>query len=251
MTEIANVKINLNKLEKVLRDSIARGLASSVVKAEVEKATVVEIEKAVEANQNLFRPDVGPGGGDELVGQLGIGQDGRPLKERYAGSDAAWRLLNPIRGNAARGGVSTLSSRFDQKRVGKFGVLNYTINLDSFFTNFRSVYLGSSSQKISWMQNLIDGIPIAQLVEFPPGVTGHAFVNSGPDFNPDSSRTGLGHMVALERLKIPSQQFTFAGRGRASTFGKLLSDIERRLSSSRYRKDIEKRIAASINRGAR
>ncbi len=99
------------------------------------------------------------------------------------------------------------------------------------------------------MQNLIDGIPIAQLRDFPEGVTGHAFVDSGPNFNRLFSRTGLGHMVALERLQIPSQQFTFKGRGRANTFGRLLSDIEKRFASSQFRKKIEKSIADSINSG--
>ena len=211
--------------------------------------TSQEIEKVVVKNKDLFRPDAGPGGGDELVGQLGIGVktsefEGRPLTERYDGNpNAAWSQLKPGTDSAK------IRTFFRAARRGKFAEVAYEINLDQFFNNFRAVYIGSSNLKVSWMQNLIDGVPIAQEVDYPTGVTGYAFVNSGPDFNSSLSRTGFGHMVALERLKIPAQQFSFAGRGRFGTFGKLLSDVERKLKSADFKKKLEARIAKSINSG--
>ena len=243
MVDFARLNFNLDGVEKAINNAVSKGLATKQIKSDVEKIAIAEIERAVDINQNLFRPDAGPGGGDNLVGELGIGQDGRPLKEKYAGKDAAWSLLKP--GTAS----AKLSSSFRRVRAGKFGILNYEVDLTAFFNNFRSVYIGSRNEKIQWMQNLIDGVPIAQLVEFPPGVTGYAYVDGGPDFNPESSRTGFGHMVALERLKIPSQQFTFRGRGRANTFGKLLKDINKRFASNKFKQAIEKRIAKSINSG--
>ncbi len=242
-----SASVNLDDAEKILRNAIAKGLAAKNLKTQVTLLAKKEIERIVDKNQALFRPDVGPGGGPELVGQLGIGQGGTPSEGKYRGKDGAWSLLKP--GQAA----ASLKSSFVQRRRGKFAILNYEINLAEFFENFRSTYIsrkrGDDPLKISWMQNMIDGIPIAQLRDFPPGVTGYAFVDSGPNFNPLFSRTGLGHMVALERLKIPAQQFTFKGRGRAATFGKLVSDIEKALISNRFKTKLETSIAKSINAG--
>jgi len=249
MGEIAGVRFNLDKVEKALAKAIAKGLTTRQIKADIKAITSQEIEKVVIKNKDLFRPDAGPGGGDELVGKLGIGVktsefEGRPLEERYDGNDnAAWSQLKP--GTDA----AKVRTFFRRARQGKFAEVAYEINLDQFFNNFRAVYIGSSNLRVSWMQNLIDGVPIAQEVEFPPGVTGFAFVDSGPNFNSSLSRTGFGHMVALERLKIPAQQFTFAGRGRGRTFGKLLGDVEIRLKSSQFKNKIAARIAKSINSG--
>jgi hypothetical protein len=248
MVEAASVRLNLNSAEETLRKAIEKGLATSQIKKDIKAIASNEITAVVINNQALFRPDIGPGGGNELVGQLGIGeqqpgQEGRALTERYAGSDAAWTLLKP--GSAA----AKVKTFFRRARAGKFAEVLYEIDLDRFFNNFRSVYIGSSNLRVSWMQNLIDGVPTAQEVEFPEGITGYAFVDSGPDFSATRSRTGFGHMVGLERLKIPAQQFVFNGRGRGDTFGKLLTDIERRLRTNSFKNKLEVRIAKSINSG--
>jgi hypothetical protein len=249
MTELAGIRFNLNQLEEALGRAVAKGLATKQIKDDMKAITSQEIEKVVVSNKDLFRPDAGPGGGDELVGQLGIGvktgeSEGRPLTERYDGNpNAAWSQLRPGTDSAK---VRTF---FRAARRGKFAEIAYEINLDQFFNNFRAIYVGSNNLKVSWMQNLIDGVPTAQEVDYPEGVTGYAFVDTGPDLRDGSSRTGFGHMVALERLTIPSQQFSFPGRGRPGTFGKLLSDVERKLKSSDFKKKLEVRIAKSINSG--
>ncbi len=77
MVALTNIKFDLDNLDRVLRNAIEKGLTTRQVKSTVNKLAVDEIEKVVEKNQNLFRPDAGPGGGNELVGQLGIGQGSR------------------------------------------------------------------------------------------------------------------------------------------------------------------------------
>jgi len=253
--ESVSASINLDRAEKILRDAILAGLSSRKLKASVENLALSQIEKTVNNNQDLFRPDRGPEGGDDLVGFLGIGQSstgsqaGRPSTQKYAGEDAAWTLLRPIKGK----GIAALSSSFRKARAGNFGRITYTINLDSFFNNFRSTYIsrkrGDSDFQISWMQNLIDGVPTEQTREYPDGETEFAFVTGGPDFNPNFSRTGLGHMVPVGKLKIPAQQFTFRGRGRANTFGKLLAEIGKSLRSAAFKNKIAKSIRNSIVEG--
>jgi len=250
--DVVGASIDLDKAEKVLRDAILAGLSTRTLKVNVEKLAQKQIENVVDRNQDLFRPDRGPDGGDDLVGFLGIGQTtsgsqaGRPSEEKYSGNDAAWRLLRPVRGDA----IASLKSSFRKARPGNFGRITYSINVEKFFNNFRSTYIsrkrGDSDFEISWMQNLIDGVPTEQIREYPDGETEFAFVTGGPNFNPKSSRTGLGHMVAVGKLKIPAQQFAFRGRGRANTFGKLLSEIQRSLGSAAFKNKISESIKNSI-----
>ena len=248
-----NINFDTRKVEATLRKAIEKGLSTNKIKNEVTKLTVAEIEKVVEKNQDLFRPDRGSDGGDELVGLLGIGQGGAPLVEKYAGRNAAWTLLNP--GVREFVGAAKLTASFSRARTGKFASLTYTIDVDRFFNNFKSTYLsrkrGDSDFEISWMQSLIDGIPTEQLRVNQAGATDFTFVNSGPNFNPEFSRTGLGHMVPAGRIGVPARQFTFQGRGRGSTFGVLQDKISASLSSNSFRNKIEKRIADSINSGGR
>lgn len=248
----ARMSFDLKNIEKTLRRAITKGLSTIKLKTEVTKLAAAEIEKVVDGNQELFRPDRGPDGGNDLVGLLGIGKGGSPLVEKYAGRNAAWTLLNP--GIQQFVGAAKLSSTF--RRAGDiFGKLTYTIDIDKFFNNFKSTYLsrkrGDANFVISWMKSLIDGIPTEPLRINTSGETEFFFVNSGPNFNPEFSRTGLGLMVPAGRIKIPSQQFTFNGRGRSNTFGVLLDKIEKRLSSASFKSKVEKRIADSINLGGR
>ncbi len=244
---MTSIKIDTTKgikgFAKVLLGVIEQGISSRKIKVEAEKAAIIQIEKAVKANQDLFRPDRGPDGGDNLVGLLGIGQGGKPLTDKIKN---AWKFLEPIRG-------TNLSSTFRKNIKGKFGVINYEIDLDKFYNAFNSTYISRSGKEsdllISWMSQLVDGIPTTQVREYPPGENQFVFVSSGANFNPKFSRTGLGHMVPAGRIKIPATQFSFNGRGRAETFGKLFIAIEKRLKSSSFRKDLESRIANIINSG--
>jgi len=250
---MVDMSFDLRKIEATLRKAIEKGLSTSKIKTEVTKLAVVEIEKVVEANQDLFRPDRGPGGGDDLIGFLGIGQGGSPLTEKYAGRNAAWALLNP--GINQFVGAARLSASFSRARQGKFASLTYTIDTDRFFNHFRSTYLsrksGDSDIEISWMQGLIDGVPTEQLRDY-PGLGGEfIFVDSGPNFNRKFSRTGLGTMVREEKLRIPARQFIFGGRGRQETFGVLLEKLNKSLASARFKNKVEKVIAKSINSGGR
>lgn len=249
----ANMSFDLRKIEATLRKAIEKGLSTSKIKTEVTKLAVVEIEKVVENNQDLFRPDRGPDGGDDLVGFLGIGQGGSPLTEKYAGRNAAWALLNP--GVNQFAGAAKLISSFSRARQGKFAGLTYVIDLGRFFNHFRSTYLsrksGDSDIEISWMQSLIDGVPTESLRLSPTGDTQFSFVNSGPNFNANFSRTGLGIMVPAGRIKIPVRQFTFNGRGRNNTFGVLLDKLRKSLASTSFKNKVEKAIADSINSGGR
>jgi len=248
-----NIKFDTRKIEKALRSAIEKGLASDILKAQVTTLTVIEIEKVVEDNQDLFRPDRGSDGGNDLVGLLGIGQGGSPLVEKYAGRNAAWTLLNP--GVNQFAGAAKLTASFRRARSGSFANLTYTIDIDRFFNNFKSTYLsrkrGDADFTISWMQGLIDGIPTEQLRVNQAGDTDFVFVNSGPNFNPEFSRTGLGLMVPSSRLRIPTSQFTFNGRGRNNTFGVLLEKLQDKLSSNRFKSKIEKIVADRINSGGR
>jgi hypothetical protein len=224
-----------------LRTAISNGLSTNELKSRVEKLVKSEIEDVVEKNQDLFRPDRGPDGGDDLVALLGIGEGGRPLVEKYAGKNAAWSLLKP--GTAA----SKLTSNFVKSKRSKFGVINYEINTENFYKNFRSTYIsrkgGDSDFEISWMQYLIEGIPTEQIREYPDDVTGYVMVRDGENFNPNFSRTGLGHMVPANKIKIPAKQFVFNGRTEQGTFGILFDKIDKKLSSSSFKNKIEKAIA--------
>lgn len=238
--------INLDKAEKVLREAILRGLSTRALKDSVEKLAAAEIEKVVTRNQDLFRPDKGSDGGDDLVGFLGIGQGGEPSTSKYAGNNAAWTLLRP--GTDA----AKITSSFRKATAGNFGNISYTINLDRFFNNFRSTYLsrkrGDSDLVISWMQGLIDGVATEQTRESADAGARFAFVTNGPAFNPSSSRTGLGHMINIDKIKIPVQQFSFNGRGRANTFGVLIDKIRKSVASNAFKNKISKSIKDSILR---
>ncbi len=227
----------------VLLSAIEKGISSRKIKVEAEKAAIIQIEKAVKANQDLFRPDRGSDGGDDLIGLLGIGQGGKPLTDKIRN---AWKFLEPIRGK-------NLSSTFRKRVKGKFGIINYEIDLDRFYNAFDSTYISRARKQqdipISWMSNLIQGIPTEQVREYPAEAKPFVFVSSGENFSPKRSRTGLGHMVSSSKIKIPATQFSFNGRGRANTFGKLFIAIEKRLKSSAFRKDLESRIANIINSG--
>jgi hypothetical protein len=240
-----DVKFDLNKVDSVLRNAITKGLSTQFLKNEVIKLTRIEIEKVVNRNQNLFRPDKGDDGGNELVGLLGIGANGSPLTNKYSGKGGAWSLLIP------GGKVAKLTSSFRKSAV-SFANINYTIDIDKFFNDFRSTYIshkrGDSDFIISWMQNLIDGIPTEKIRDYPADES-FVFVDSGKNFNPKLSRTGLGHMVPASRIKIPSRQFTFEGRGRKNTFGLLLDKMQQSLSSNSFKSSVEKTIAKSINSG--
>lgn len=239
-----NVFGDNDKLFEQIRKALTGKLSTRQVKTLVEREAAKEIEKAVDETQDLFRPDRGPGGGDDLIALLGIGEGGRVLTEKFAGRDAAFNLLKP--GTAA----TNFSSVFRRRSRGRFGLVNYEINLERFYNNFRSTYIsrkrGDSDFEISWMDHLINGIPTTQLREYPEGENEFVLVTGGQNFNENFSRTGLGHMVPAGRLRIPARQFVFNGRGEAATFDVLFAAVTRRLSSSRFRTKIEKAIARII-----
>ena len=234
-----------DKFFKSLEKALRKGLSKGQLKTQVTNAAKVEIDNVVQKAQNRFRPDKGPGGGDELVGQLGIGKGGSPQTEKYRGGEAAFKLLEPTTA------IAPFSSSFVAARK-KFGIINYDINIDLFYGHFKSNYAsdktGDATHDIPWVKHLIEGIPTEALRDNPIGST-FAFVDSGPAFNPNFSRTGLGHMVNIQKLRIPARQFEFGGRGRPATFGFLFEQIEKGLSSPRFKSDIEKRIARIINSG--
>lgn len=252
MAGFASIKFDLKKVDAALRRAIAKGLSTNSVKNTVTKLAAAEIEKVVDANQDLFRPDRGADGGNSLVGLLGIGKGGSPQTEKYAGSQAAWTLLKP--GIREFAGAAKLTSTF-RRGSASFGNLTYTIDIERFFGHFKSKYAstktGDATFDIRWMESLIDGIPTTQLRDYPSSGGEFVFVNSGPNFNKKFSRTGLGVMVSAGKLKIPAQQFTFNGRGRANTFGVLIDEVQKKLSSSNFKNKVKNSIAKSINSGGR
>lgn len=240
-----NIVGNSGKFFKSLEKALKKGLSRRQLKTQVTNAAKVEIDNVVQKTQDRFRPDRGPGGGDELVGQLGIGKGGKPQTEKYRGGEAAFKLLEPTTA------IAPFSSSFVASRK-KFGVISYEINIDKFYDHFKSKYAsnkaGDAVLDIKWMEHLIEGIPTEERRDNPIGAT-FAFVDSGPAFNPGFSRTGLGHMVNIQKIKIPARQFTFDGRGRPATFGFLFKQIEKGLSSPRFKSDVRKRIAKVLNSG--
>lgn len=227
-----NIKVTkgLEGLEDVIFAALTDRASIEAFRRRVIPLVEKQIEKAVTDTQDRFRPDrVGRG---ELIGQLGIGSDGREDTNKITN---AWRLLIPTEADVAK-----ISSSF-ARNVNKFGRISFTIDIDRFFNQELTTYTSEVRRGgvigVQWMRHFIDGLE----------VQGHAFVDDfDPDFRFDSSRTGLGHMVRLDRVTIPRQQFELRGQGRGQTFGKLFENVERNLKDSSFQGRLAVVIARAL-----
>lgn len=189
--------------------------------------TIVEeqIGAAVEQEKNLFRPDRGPNGGSDVVGQLGIGFGGRPDNDKI---NNAYKLLKP-------GTSSAKVSLSFQRRQANFGRVNYSIKIENFYNSDLTTYLPSLgrvsngnidfNRPVPWMRHFIEGLE----------VQGYDYIDEGDKlFNKNRSRTGEGLMI-----KIPTHTFVFRGAGYAATFDLLIAAIVKKLTTKPFIKKIE------------
>ena len=230
---MADVNINLGfgEFNKKLRAAIDKGLANKELKRLVEIETIKAIESVVTKNQDLFRPDRGGDGGNDLIGFLGIGEGGRADEDKV---QTAWHFLLP----KLRGDNKNLKSEFVRKS-NKFGNIEYKVDFSKFYAHPKSTYIsekeGEPSIVIEWMRNLMEGVPTTQVRDRPDGVESYAFLPSSR-----AGRAGFGRMVPVGGIRIPPRQFTFTGRGASQVIGELTSDLIEKLNSPSFRGQITK-----------
>jgi len=190
------------------------------------KITREQIRLAAKEVKDQFNPSKASVGWDneELVGKLGIGLGGRPLTAKM---NTAWAWLVPA-------SVDDLKGSFGKGAV--FGRVRYIIDLSekegSFYNNFDTTYMATSRGNhdlIPWMQIYIDGMD---------RFYGFMYVERGdPLFRPNSSRTGIGHMIGGR-----GGSFNFPGVGRNKTFEVLLTAIKERFNNAGVKGAITKII---------
>ncbi len=213
------------KSPKDFDDAVLQAVAKkfSQKRSEIDKAVQEQIGVAIEENRDLFKPDRGPNGSDDVVGQLGIGFGGRPDSDKI---DNAYKLLKP-------GSSSAKLSLSFQRRNATFGIAKYTLNVEKFYAADLTNYLPSKSAfgavnfngPVPWMKHFIEGLE----------VQGYDYIDSGDSlFRSERSRTGIGLMI-----KIPTHTFTFRGVGADSTFSILFEKIARKLQTRPFLKKIE------------
>lgn len=220
-------------------EAILRKLKSSQIKKAIERNAFVQIEKAVYEHQNLFRPDKCPGGGEELIALLGIGEGGHPDYDKITN---AWKFLVPVLGKGGNVKVTFSGKKYHLMTI------EYKIDIVRFYLRDKSTYVSKKSGEpdfnISWMNYLIEGIPTIKFRDYPPEDKPFVMVGPGdPNFRKAASRTGLGVMVPSHKVQIPAHQFVFNGLGRHRTFDVLINAIEKRISSPRFKAYIKKEIA--------
>lgn len=227
MTDIANVRVvkGLDDLVQQVTKTLVDRAAIESFRKKVTPLVTREITRAIELTKDEFNPR--RVGGEEFVGQLGIGQGGQPDIDKMRN---AWTLLIP--GSSA----SKLSSSFAPSNLKKFGTFGFSIDIEKFYdrdlTNYTSTRSspGNDGKRIPWMQNFIEGLAVQEPA---------AYIDSGdPNFNPKRSRTGIGHMIRIDRLNIPGRQFSFPGVGRAATFGKIQERVNRRFRTAKFRAEL-------------
>lgn len=236
---VLRTKITSRK-PKDFEESVIKEMTNrySARRRRVELAVEEEINAAIESSKALLQPHRGPLGGEEMVGMLGIGDETskKPAIEKMRN---VYKLLQPVR----RGRFAKMSSQF-KRRADRFGNITYTASLTNIYKANLATYTSYSGgrKRIPWLQNFIHGI------ETPD----HAYVDKfSPMFHPDSSRTGIGHMVKKDftvgkgrrKRTIPGRQFSFDGVGEAATFGVIFDRIAARLRKPSFIKKIESIIA--------
>lgn len=218
---------DINDLESVILSQVFSRSKVESLRRKVLPLVQEEINKAVEKTKGAFNPRTV--GGDELVGQLGVGTGGRIEDSKI---NNAWRQLqigiNPS--------VVKLSTQFQPRNFRRFGVINYEIDKTAFYsqkiTTYRSQRARDSTLTIPWMQNFIDGIEVSD----------HEFVSPGDEeYRRERSRTGAGHMI-----RVPGRQFSFPGVGDRATFGVLTDNINKALSSRQFTSRLASVIASAL-----
>lgn len=217
-----------NKLEKKL---FKNRPAQKLLREAITPIVAETINKAIADSKSHFRPyDVG---GSRLVGELGVGSDGKPDKEKL---NKAWEIMQFV-GNLGSS-VSTLKLSLAKGR--KFATFEFNIRKSNFYDHFRTNYIsmsGGKTVKVPWMKNFLIGIPT---------IEGYGFVEPGSrKFKPDSSRTGLGHMI---KVKIPSKQYKLLGYGEDKAFGAIIQNANKRLTSARFAEQLKKAISRALRR---
>lgn len=218
---------DLEDIERIITEKLLSRSKIEAFRRQVKPIIEDAINDVVISSKDLFNPR--SAGGDELVGQLGIGVGGTPANNKI---DNAFRLLKVGEDSPA----TKLKTSFQPRNFRRFGTISYEIDKPTFFsqriTTYRSQRAREPSLEIPWMQNFIEGIEVKD----------HEFVSQGDEeFRDSLSRTGLGHMV-----EVPGQQFVFPGVGERATFGKLVDNINRKLISSQFKSRLKTAILAAL-----
>ena len=232
MTANFGIDVDFGDFQKKLRKSIDDGLANLELKATIESEAAKAIESVITENQDTFRPDRGPDGGDDLIGFLGIGDNNQPDNDKI---QKAWEFLLPRK----RGDSRNFTSVFQQRKK-RFGVIKYTIDVQKFYASPKANYISEGDQgdnlTIRWMENLIEGVPTAKVRDY-PAEEEYVFLPSSR-----SGRSGRGRMVPVDSIRIPPRQFKFDGRGSSIVYDRLLDKITKRLEGSAFKGQMTKAI---------
>lgn len=221
MTDITVKIANIRDFNEAILKEVSKRFSAK--RSQIDTAIREQIGAAVDEMKNFFRPNRGPNGNEDVVGQLGIGFGGRADTDKI---DNAYKLLKPGTSSAK------LSLSF-QRNARNFGKASFSIDISKFYNSDLTTYLPSRGQRavvdfngpVPWMQHFIEGLE----------VQGYEYIDeSDPQFSSRRSRTGIGMMI-----KVPAGNFVFRGVGRENTFEPLFKRIEKKLSSKAFAKKIE------------
>lgn len=230
---MANLKGKITTLkgfEKKLQEKVFTSRAAqNAFKEKILPVVTEAINSAIKSSQNHFKPyEVG---GDELVGQLGVGSGGTPDKDKL---NKAWQILQFV----GKLGSSVSNLKISLAKGSKFATFDFSIDKEAFYNHFRTTYVSKSegeSTVVTWMKNFLIGIPT---------IDGYGFVGpESPKFKLASSRTGLGHMT---KVRIPSRQFQLVGYGEDKAFGAIVENIKKQFKSKSFTDEVARRIAQAI-----
>lgn len=230
------------RLTNQVKPFIAEEIAHAIAGAGGTGNTV-----AARAFQPLKQPNA-----DDIVGRLGVGDDGRPNREKLSNG---WRLLIPSRSGRRTGETAvSVNGSFSASgfRAGDFGRFEYLIDLAAFY-NARVNTFGYFSRKtangssaavdalviIPWMKNFIEGTQVSGYGFVRPGSKTFNKTRNSPRFG-QITRTGLGYLI-----RIPSGSFRIQAAA-PNPFDVVLTSISRKFRSTQFSRELERRIVAAL-----
>lgn len=229
MTDLSIRISGIEKLDKLISETVFSREKVNRLRSEVLSVVQKRIDGAISKSRHAFNPE-----NEDLVGELGVGIGGRPATEKLRN---AWRLLQ------VGDGLAKLGANFQPKNLRRFGVIRYSLDKDKFYNHRLTTYRAQRSRgdaadtDVKWMENYILGI----------ATPGFAYVELGEQGSRKGrSRTGLGHMLNLANVQdmtIPRRQFVYPGKGEPATFGVVLSNINKAVSSDRFNRQLRSIIA--------